>query len=57
LSAQETSEGSSSSEDEGECGNHHEQLLFEFVESESPYQREPLADKACFTDRDPSASV
>ncbi|TVU22014.1 hypothetical protein EJB05_31690 [Eragrostis curvula] len=45
FSAQETSESSSSSEDEGDSGNYHEQLLFEFVEPESPYQREPLADK------------
>ncbi|GJN37541.1 hypothetical protein PR202_gb26511 [Eleusine coracana subsp. coracana] len=50
FSTQETSETSSSSEDEGESGNYHEQLLFEFVESESPYQREPLADKACLTE-------
>ncbi|XP_062183247.1 uncharacterized protein LOC133887332 [Phragmites australis] len=44
FSAQETSECSSSevSSDDGES---HEQLLFEFVESEPPYQREPLADK------------
>jgi len=50
-SAQETSESSSGSEassDEGESGRScHEQLLFEFLESEPPYQREPLADKAC----------
>ena len=49
-SAQETSESSSGSEassDEGESGRScHEQLLFEFLESEPPYQREPLADKA-----------
>ncbi|RCV24567.1 hypothetical protein SETIT_5G095600v2 [Setaria italica] len=49
-SAQETSESSSGSEassDDGESGSCHEQLLFEFFESESPYQREPLADKIC----------
>jgi len=50
-SAQETSESSSGSEassDEGESGRScHEQLLFEFLESEPPYQREPLADKIC----------
>ena len=49
-SAQETSESSSGSEassDEGESGRScPEQLLFEFLESEPPYQREPLADKA-----------
>ncbi|CAM0149395.1 unnamed protein product [Urochloa decumbens] len=50
FSAHETSESSSGSEassDEGESGSCHEQLLFEFLESESPYQREPLADKIC----------
>ncbi|CAO2185551.1 unnamed protein product [Urochloa humidicola] len=52
FSAQEASESSSGSEassDEGESGSSHEQeqLLFEFLESESPYQREPLADKIC----------
>ena len=48
-SVQETSESSSGSEassDECESGSCHEQLLFEFLESEPPYQREPLADKA-----------
>ena len=48
-SVQETSESSSGSEassDECEPGSCHEQLLFEFLESEPPYQREPLADKA-----------
>ncbi|KAF8705057.1 hypothetical protein HU200_031316 [Digitaria exilis] len=54
FSTQETSESSSASEasssDEGESGSCHEQqLLFEFLESESPYQRQPLADKACLT--------
>ncbi|KAJ1282707.1 hypothetical protein BS78_03G071500 [Paspalum vaginatum] len=53
FSAQEASESSSGSEasssDEGEPGSSssHEQLLFEFLESEPPYQREPLADKIC----------
>ncbi|CAL4951357.1 unnamed protein product [Urochloa decumbens] len=50
FSAHETSESSSGSEassDEGEPVSCHEQLLFEFLESESPYQREPLADKIC----------
>ncbi|PAN32143.1 hypothetical protein PAHAL_5G467100 [Panicum hallii] len=49
-SVQETSESSSGSEassDECESGSCHEQLLFEFLESEPPYQREPLADKIC----------
>jgi hypothetical protein len=50
FSAQEASESSTSeaSSDEGEPGSScHERLLFEFLESEPPYQREPLADKAC----------
>ncbi|WVZ72167.1 hypothetical protein U9M48_020672 [Paspalum notatum var. saurae] len=54
FSAQEASESSSgiseaSSSDEGEPAgsSSHEQLLFEFLESEPPYQREPLADKIC----------
>jgi hypothetical protein len=55
FSAQEPSESStcSSSEasgDEGEPGSWcQERLLFEFLESEPPYQREPLADKACLS--------
>ena len=53
FSAQEASEsstsgGSEASSDEGEPGSCcQERLLFEFLESEPPYQREPLADKAC----------
>lgn len=42
--------GSEASGDEGEPGPGswcQERLLFEFLESEPPYQREPLADKAC----------
>jgi hypothetical protein len=40
--------GSEASGDEGEPGSWcQERLLFEFLESEPPYQREPLADKAC----------
>uniref|UniRef100_A0A0A8Y954 Uncharacterized protein n=1 Tax=Arundo donax TaxID=35708 RepID=A0A0A8Y954_ARUDO len=41
---QETSE-SSCSEVSSDDGESHEQLLFEFLETEPPYQREPLADK------------
>ncbi|XP_066313910.1 uncharacterized protein [Miscanthus floridulus] len=53
FSAQEASEsstssGSEASSDEGEPGSWcQERLLFEFLESEPPYQREPLADKIC----------
>ncbi|NP_001132686.1 uncharacterized protein LOC100194164 [Zea mays] len=42
--------GSEASGDEGEPGPGswcQERLLFEFLESEPPYQREPLADKIC----------
>jgi hypothetical protein len=59
LSAQEASSSSGSSEasssDEGEPGSWcQERLLFEFLESEPPYHREPLADKVyiCISDRD-----
>ncbi|XP_006643729.2 uncharacterized protein LOC102708932 [Oryza brachyantha] len=47
FSVQDTCESSTSeaSSDEGESRSSHEQLLFEFLESEPPYQREPLADK------------
>ncbi|KAL6847873.1 hypothetical protein ACP4OV_022001 [Aristida adscensionis] len=45
FSVQETSESSSASEASSDDGEPHEQLLFEFLESEPPYNREPLADK------------
>uniref|UniRef100_A0A0E0JDT9 Uncharacterized protein n=1 Tax=Oryza punctata TaxID=4537 RepID=A0A0E0JDT9_ORYPU len=50
FSVQDTCESSTSeaSSDESESmRSSHEQLIFEFLESEPPYQREPLADKAC----------
>ncbi|KAK9115441.1 hypothetical protein Syun_022238 [Stephania yunnanensis] len=37
------------SSDDGEAGNSRDCLLFEFLEQDPPYSREPLADKAsCF---------
>ncbi|XP_052149247.1 uncharacterized protein LOC127767824 isoform X2 [Oryza glaberrima] len=51
FSVQDTTCESSTSEassDESESTRvSHEQLIFEFLESEPPYQREPLADKIC----------
>ncbi|KAF0905029.1 hypothetical protein E2562_000840 [Oryza meyeriana var. granulata] len=47
FSVQDTCESSTNeaSSDESESRSSHEQLIFEFLESEPPYQREPLADK------------
>lgn len=35
------------SSDDGDSGNSQGHLLFEFLEQDSPYIREPLADKVC----------
>uniref|UniRef100_A0A0D3EJD4 Uncharacterized protein n=1 Tax=Oryza barthii TaxID=65489 RepID=A0A0D3EJD4_9ORYZ len=43
----ETSTSEASSDESESTRISHEQLIFEFLESEPPYQREPLADKAC----------
>jgi hypothetical protein len=36
------------SSDDGEAGNSQGVLLFEFLEQDPPYCREPLADKVCY---------
>jgi hypothetical protein len=43
----ETSTSEASSDESESTRISHEQLIFEFLESEPPYQREPLADKIC----------
>lgn len=37
-----------SSSDESDSANSHGSLIFEYLEKDPPYSREPLADKVCF---------